>query len=416
MSNFLDYEIVLQAVETKEMYHDVQFCSFIKQPIEKNSSYCLIKLNLTDIILQQIKNDISVSNYPRFNLMIFLINDNKRTTVLYEKSFQVLFINPDEEDVTIKDRVSCRLLLVNPLLHYMSTTNAFNRILNNKTAYDIILKYEEFVIKQYGNSFSRNHIGVKKQKNEHLYEQILIKTENDLKVPTDIINKYKPFNSFNFYFFDDFNFSENNKYDICMNYINLSNKNLFNKFDIYEFPDLVQGMRKIKTTPVSDFFSIIHKEMQTQNVHTKEIRYKTDKKITAFIPTQKTIMSIPTEVNEYRNIAHSINTNLTSTNNKKKIQQSIEYTDIYAPDNMDNTNARFKNAKELFDEKIKNITEYYCPNAIPDAIQLGNLYNFGIAKEFIFTPFNIVSIFFRKNIREHLLSHIVKFNCFEFYS
>lgn len=415
MSNFLDYEIILQAVETKELYNDVQFCSFIKQPIEKNSSYCLIKINLTDVVVQQIKNDISSSNFPRFNLIIFLINNNKRSILLYEKVYKVLYLTTNDNDINIKQTVSCSLLLVNPILHYMSTTNAFNTIVNNTTSYDVIKKYQKFIVKNYGDGFYFNNIGLTAEKNEYLYEQILIKTQNDLVVPSEIIKKYKPFNSFNFYFFDDFNFSEDNTRDICVNYINLSNKKLFKKVDMYERTDIFQGLRKLKYTPVSDFFSIVHKNSETKNVITNEINYKTDKQIKSFIPTHKTIENKVISINEYNNISLTTNINLTLSNNRKKVNRSVEYTDLYAPDSIINSQTRFENAKNLFDNKITTIADFYCPNSIPNSIQLGNIYNFEKQNDFKYTPFNIVNIFFRKNIREPILSHVVKFNCFEFF-
>jgi len=236
--NFYDYEIGFENTETKEYYYDILQCAFFRTPLIKQASYTILKINLPPLLIQYILNDINNNNHYnklKFNLVIYLVDREKRykrVKKVYYKNFVVINLELLENFLPNKDRLSCRLLLVNPVLHYMNNTNTFNKIFENITAYEAIEKYESFLKQTYGDTFYINHISPDVNKSTFKYEQMLIKIKNDMNVPTEIINTYKPFHTFNYYFFDDFYISDECDKDISCTFLNLYDRTKLRQFDI----------------------------------------------------------------------------------------------------------------------------------------------------------------------------------------
>ncbi len=423
---FDKFEIILVSTETKDTFHDVSFCSFIRTPIIKQASYCILKINLTPIIIKQILNDISLSKNPKFNLSIFLINDDvekhnsarNRVKTIFEKNYLVLGFELEDKFEWTKQSISCRMILINPLLYYLNNNNTYNKIHENIKALDIISDFESFLTSKFGDTFYYNHIGDNIEKNEYIYEQVLVKPKNDINVPTQIINTYKPNNFFTYYFFDDFYINDTSDKDITNHYINLYDKDQLTKFNIYDSNDeIVQGLKKIDSVPLSDSFIDLNKENVSYNINHMEINFKEKKETTASVPQQNTISNDSEEFVEYRKYNKTKSDTLNTPENKKTIPQSSQHDVTFSPDTVDNAKSRLKIAKELFNKKIKNIVSYECTNCLPDWVQPGYLYNFELDEQtsFVHTPLNIINTFIRKNSKEHYLYHVVKFNCFEYY-
>ena len=421
--SFYDYEIGLEVTETKEYYHDVSYCSFLRTPIFKQATYCILQINLPPILLHQIRNDISDTNHPKFNLTIYLVdrqNDYNRIKQIFYKNYLVLNIKATERETADKKRIQCKLILVNPILYYMNNNNTYNIILKNKTAYQAIQDYEQFIKKIYGNTFYSNHIIDQNNINNYIYEQILIRTINDLNVPTELINVYKPFHSFNYYFFDDFNLSSKCDKDISCTYLNLFNKDVLTKFDINEFAEICQNLKMIKTVQLNDNNYELTKNSESFNFNHQEIVYESDKSVSSSVPKQDTQTSEETELVEKtdRKINLVKSSNLNIGKNENPISQSSQQTIIYSPDSIENSKLRYKKAKELLNKKFENLSLFESINSYPDWLQFGKLYNFELDDQasFYYTPFSIINIFQRKVEKEHYLNHIIKFSCLKFYS
>ena len=422
--NFYDYEIGLELTDTKEFYFDILFCAFFRTPIIKQASYAILKLNLTPQLVLQIQNDMNNNIHTKFNLIIYLVDRNdkyKRIKQVFYKNFLALNINLKEKFLINKDRITCEILLINPVLHYMSNTNTFNTILENKTGYEAMQEYETFIKKTYGNTFHINHIGPNVNRNNHKYEQLLIKINNDLNVPTQIINMFKPFHSFNYYFYDDFHISDKCDKDISCTYFNLFDKNQLEQFDVSEQGDILQNISFIKESKFNDDHFKLDKTSESINFNHQEINFKTDKKQQSSVPKQDTIKS--DNVNIVYNEDSSPDRNIMYTNSqalnqqaKNTLGQSSQSTNIYSPDTVDNSKKRYTISKDLFKTVFKNIITMECNNSFFEWLQFGKLYNFEIndTNAFLYTPMNIINIFQRKIKKEHYLSHLMKFNCLKY--
>ncbi len=420
--SFINYEIGIESTETKKFINDISFCCFFRTPIFKQASYCVLKINIPVILIQQIQNDINNNKHPKFNLSIYMVKrdeEYKRIKQLYYKNFCVVNLKVEETLLLEKKNVSCRLLLVNPILYYMANTNTYNKILNNKTAYQSIQEYEKFIKNTYGNTFFINHIIDKRNINNFIYEQILIKIQNDLNVPTQIINTYKPFHSYNYYFFDDFNLSEECNKDISCTYLNLSNRQILQQFDISKNGEIIQGLRRFEEIKFCDQDYTFNKESQSINFNEYRMIYKNKKSIQSKVPKQDTQKIDENQLDiseEPRKIKTTKSSSLYTAKDKKTIPQSSQFTTLYSPDNPENSMIRFNEAKKFLNEIFENIIVYECNGCMPDWLQFGKLYNLEIddVNSYLYTPLNIINIFQRKTKKEIYQSHLIKFSMLKY--
>ena len=421
--SFCDFEMGLEITETKEYYHDVLFCAFIRTPIYKQASYCVLQINLTPIVYKLIQDDINSNKNTKFNLVLYLIDrkkDYQRIKQIFYKNYMVLSIRAEESVTLDKKRIVCRLLLVDPILYYMETTNTYNRILNNVTAYQALQDFEKFIKSTYGDTFHFNHVGCNNLVNNYIYEQILIKIKNDLNVPTHIIQTYKPFHSFNYYFFDDFNLSEKNDKNIDCIYLNLTDKNQLETFDVVEGGDILQGLKRVKNSKISDTNFQVFQDNSSINFNEYRMIYQNVKSIQSEVPKQTTVKVDQTQLDfsktKDRTIKIPKSTSIMTAKNKNKIPQSSQFNTIYAPDNVSNAKIRFDTAKKMFEDTFEMFVQFEANNTLPDWLQFGLLYNLEVddPTNFCYTPFSIINIFQRKIMKENYLNHIVKFNCLKF--
>lgn len=418
MNTQLKFEVVLRA-PLGELYNDVIYLSFIRAPIVKQSSFAKLKINLPPILIQQISNDLSNNLYQDFKIEIYIIdeqNKNKPVTLIFSKLYKILFAKPLEPITFDKQVYPCQLILANPFIHYMSTTNTYNVILENKTGYEAIKDYEEFIAKTHGNIFKFRHVGTDSEVNEYKYEQILVKTPNDISVPTYLINTYKPFHTFSFYFFDDFYISSDSDNEITCHYLNLFEKNQIEQFDILESgPDVVFTIKKLEQYPLSDQFLDLDKTDQTFTVTNREILYHTEKSIKSNIITHQS----PSVLNEA--LADNRDTQIVDATDplqRDEIKQSTQHVNIYSPDDIESTKKRFIDLKDFFMTKVDVSQVFEIAHCLPDWCQFGKLYNMDANENeqdlFLYTPLSIVNIFHRNNVKEHYCSHMVKTNMLKF--
>jgi hypothetical protein len=304
--------------------------------------------------------------------------------------------------------------MANPFFHYMSSTNTYNKILEGKTAYDAVKDFEEFIKGSHGDIFKFRHIGTSSEVNDYKYEQMLIKTPNDLCVPVYLINTFKPFNSFNFYFFDDFHISDDSEKEISCHYLNIFDKQQFKTFDIKLFGDINGSTKKLKVSTVSDQGLNLDKNKHTVTITNREIRYKTTKSFESDLPKHSTGGSLNNEqLIADRNVKIG---QYSSPIERNRFNQSSQHINIYAPDTEENAVYRFDNFKEFFMKKLDSIQIYETNNCLPDWCQFGHIYNMDLedSTSFLHTPINIVNIFTRVNIKENFCSHLVRYSMLKF--
>jgi len=416
MDSQLKYEIILRA-PLGEMYNDVLHLCFVRTPLLKQSSYAILRITLSPILIQQMVNDLTNNIYQDFSIEIYSIDessDNKPFKTLFNKLFKVLFVKSLEPLKFDKQTCQCYIVLANPFIHYMSTTNTYNTILEGMTGYEAIKEFENFIKDTHSDIFTFNHIATKSEVNDYKYEQLLIKAPNDLSVPLYIINTFKPFNSFNFYFFDDFYLSDNSDKEIACHYLNLFDINQIQTFDISQWADINSSTKKLSQFPISDQSLNLDKMNQTFTVTNREIKYNT-------------LKSTKSEIIKHSQAANIISEKLVEDRivkvgefidpiQKNNFSQSSQHANIYSPDEPERALYRFDFLKEYYMKKLDIIQVYETTNSLPDWCQFGKRYNMDAEDSggYLYTPINIINMFIRANIKENYCTHLVRYSMLKF--
>ena len=402
----LKYDIVFRT-PYGEINSDVQFLTFVRSPLIKVSSFALMKINLTQTLTQQIINDLANNLFSDYSLEIYTVDESKsdiKVEKLFNKPYKILYIEPTEPISFEKQNISS----------YMSTTNTYNTILENVTAYQAIKKYEEFIKKQYGDIFKFKDITSNFELNKFKYEQILVKTKSDLDVPLYLINTYKPFNSFCFYFFDDFNLDEDSDNEITCHFINLFDKEKIRKYDITKYSDILGTTKRLDIFPLSDPTLKLDKMDQTLNISNREIIYNTIKKTKSKVPKKNSNSDVKTsKILDEREVKIG---NFTNPIKMTDVSSSSQHTNIYSPDTTENAINRFEILREFFLKHIDHIQTFETTDCLPDWCKFGKLYNMGNMgeTEYLYTPLCIFNIFVRINAKESFCKHLSRYSMLKY--
>jgi len=249
--------------------NDVSEFSVFRCPFEKTSSFTILTVNMQTIMFMGIETECKAHNFPSINITI---KQNDKS--LYEpdtygevkeiatKNYLILNIEGDEKPNLAEPYTSVTLYLANPVLYYLNTTNSYNKIIEDKTGLETLKDFEQHLTSIYGcKTFEFTKIGDNINLNSYKYEQILIRLKNDLLIPTWIIQNYKPFDSFSFYFFDDFCITDQNSKDIIGYLINLIDKDQFSKMDCLDLPtEVFAGLKYISSNILNDTFNYLIQE------------------------------------------------------------------------------------------------------------------------------------------------------------
>jgi hypothetical protein len=412
----LKYDIVFRT-PFGEVNSDIQFLTFVRAPLVKLSSFAILKINLSPTLIQQMINDLTNNIFVDYSLEIYTVDearDDIPVEKLFNKTFKVVNVESTEPIIFDKQSISCYLVLVNPFIHYMSTTNTFNVILENITAFDAIKEFEKFIKDQYGNIFNFNSIASSYGLNKFKYEQILVKTNSDLSVPVHLINTYKPFDSFNFYFFDDFYLDEDNESEITCHHINLFDKDRLRKIDVTQFIDVMGTTKKLDVHPLSDQKLSLDKLDQTFTVLNREMLYSTTKQTQSKIPKRGSAAESKTAtITDNRIIKVG---NFVAPSQIQTIDKSSQHANIYSPDSVDNAINRFEIFRDFFMKHIEHIQTFESTECLPDWCKFGHLYNMGNLEEteYQYTPLCIFNMFVRINIKETYCQHMSRYSMLKY--
>lgn len=404
------YEINLTSSE-EIVYTDIQYVAFIRAPIIKQASYCIVQLNLPIIIAEQLQYNIAENIFDIWNMQIFSIGDSEtdqKQGLIFNKQYTILSMQKQEIVVFEKATVLVKLVLVNPILYALETSTSFNKIISEKTAYEAIDEFEDFIDETYGQ-FNYNHVGVTESVNKYRYEQIFIPpTINTLNVPKYIINTYKPFHSYSIYFFDDFYFSDESDKAITCHFLNLADVfNQFSDYDIQNYLDYMRMTRKVDIKNFTDPFRLLDRDFSSIVYKTKDIAYSLLKQTKASAP--QLILKNSKDSIEIDKTKKFTDSQLQNSTTKQSVRASI----IYVPDNKTNAEERMKIAKDLMFKKLENIEFYETENSVPFWMQFGYLYNMNVTSpyDYLHTPIGIVNIFRREEQRGDIThcTHMCKY-------
>jgi len=416
MDSQLKYEVIFRA-PLGEMYNDILHLCFVRAPLVKQSSYAILRISLPPVLIQQMINDLSNNMYQDFSIEIYSIDEsveNKPFKTLFNKLFKVLFVRPLEPIKFDKQSLQCYVVLANPFIHYMSTANTYNTILEGMTGYEAIQQFENFIKDTHGDIFTFNHIATKSEVNDYKYEQLLIKAPNDLSVPLYIINTFKPFNSFNFYFFDDFYLSDDSDKELACHYLNLFDPNQIQTFDISHWADISASTKKLPQFPITDQSLNLDKIDQTFTITNREIKYNTQKSTKSEIIKHSQSGNV---MNEELVTERAVKIgSFISPIQRDKFTQSSQHANIYSPDEPERALYRFDFLKDYYMKKLDVIQVYETTNSLPDWCQFGKRYNMDQEESglFLYTPLNIVNMFIRANIKENYCTHLVRYSMLKF--
>lgn len=407
----VNYECILE-LETGETFNDINFVSFIKTPMFKISSFSLIKLYMTKIAAIQITNDIADHNYPKIKLTIWECETegNKKITPILTITLLCVMIKKERKSAPEDNKDFVQLILVHPILFFMSRNNIYNTILENVTGQEAIEAYETFIKGSYGDIFQFEHIGIDNI-NDFKYEQILIKSPNDLIVPTSLIQNNKPLHNHNWYFFDSFSFSGKKTNEIICFWMSLFDKNKLTQFDVTKYPDTRDFIKFVYDTPVADIDSMLNKKGETAIFINHEGIYEKNEVTSSNLISSSKKSEEKIENMEDREIKLT-ETNITS---EKSFDQSSEHITVFVPDYIPTAKERYKICKEFF-KSLDSFQFFEISQCSPSFPEFGQIYNLDVddRSSYMFTPYSIINIFNRKNMQEPYLAHMSRFACIKY--
>jgi len=405
------FEITLLSSDDTN-YSDIHYVAFMRTPIIKMASYCIVQINLPIVIISQLQKQLAANFFDIWNMIIYTVDEletDNELELIFDKYFTILSIEEVEPFDLHKTEAVVKLILVNPIFHALETSTSFNEIITESSAYDAIKQYESFIDKTYGECYY-NHVGTNEMLNKFKYEQIFIPpTINTLNVPKYIINTYKPFHSYSFYFFDDFYFSDEVDKEITCHFLNFADIN--NQFPDYEIDDYLDNQRLtrfLKTISFTDPEKFLDRGENISNIYTFQ---------NMFLDFVKGVASLEPKLNmqtkEEINIIDKKEEIVSSQIEYSKTKTSVRSQVIYTPDSKENAEKRIKIAKELMFEKFEKLQIWESEDCLPYWLQFGYLYNIdkNNPEDFLYTPINIINIFRRTEQKGQLTycSHMSKY-------
>lgn len=391
---------------------DIQYCAFIRAPLIKQSSFCMLRIHVAQVLVTEFSNLISANVFPDVKLKVYASTEEdidrtkRKINTIFSKNMRCIYIKALDPQAK-QTRVHAEMILVHPTLYYLETTNTYNAILENTTAYGALEDFQDFLTANHGNIFQFRHVNPQANQNSYPYEQILVKACNDLNVPTYLIHTYKVNNSYSFYFFDDFYIADDSSGEVTCHYINLYDKNEFVQVDATKNTDMSYFTEYISDKAFCDRFRRLDKTNHTfihnhQEISSDHKKISTSKIIKRF-PSSKT-QSVPVSENRSVKIVPSGDM---STIEKK---HAATFSRTYVPDNIGNAEERFNLSLEMMTSKISRVCEFEAIHCYPDFPQFGRIYNLGRDERtnYIYTPINICNVFTKKGSKYEFMYHTSK--------
>lgn len=418
----LKYEVEIEIAGDKT--NDINSWVIFRCPLAKTSSYAIIDFQIQSLKASHLSSDIAVGKFPEIKVRTYIVDSTvskfgntpgERVIDLGYRNYIAIFASTNEHSAINSEYSQLTLYLVNPILYYLNSTNSYNKILENINGLGIITGFEGYLKSTFGaRTFDFIKVGESTNKNEFLYEQILIRLENDLQIPTWAIQIYKVFNSYSFYFFDDFKIDESTKSDIVGFLINIGDIKVFPKYESLldaKIADVVIGNKFISATPIGDRFKRLDQTSTSMIFKGANCEFSYKKaEGQAQVPTTNISNSKSQKLGLGRSVK-SVEPSL-SIQSKPPTHQTL----IYAPDDISNSKSRLEKSKLDLKENIEGVYRYYMRDAHLDFLQFGKSYNLSplTPHEYIYTPINIVNIFIRDSGKVPILVHNMHYQMLKF--
>jgi hypothetical protein len=393
------YEITAKIEEQKVV--DCNFCCFLRSPVYSMAGIAILKIFLPQITVKSFMERVSLNDFPEIKLNIRIVDEisqfhDKEWKTIFNQTLLCINVEPQGPLNFNENHIHVTLVLVHPILYYMGTTNTYNTIENNITAYQALKNYEGWLTENYGDVFDFKHFGATENKNNFQYEQMLLKMSNDANIPSYLIDIYKPTNNFTFYYFDNFSFDGKTKNEIVGYYINILKLKDQKSQKINLFPDMDRLTKIVKEIPFTDISKKYNKDGHVPVFVTSNMRYAHKVVPQSKIPKKKSSVK-DVQLTDGRKIGVSKDGGISSNS----INQSTTYSRIYVPDSPDDAQKRYDTNKEIAKEHIKRFIITETTNSLPDYPSFGNKYDIEKSGKYDYTPIAISNIFMRKADKEH---------------
>lgn len=408
----LKYMMRVYFFGTEELHSDdVLSCVIIKCPIVKSASFIQLTININPLIYLDILDSLSRNKYQQVKIHCWIVkNEDKQGDIYpikeedaFEKIYSCISINTLENTPNLKSPfIRCCLTLANPVLFYLQGTNGFNEILEDKTAFEALQKYESWLSESFGSgAFQFIKVGEDLKQNKWKYEQILTRNATDLMIPTILLYDYKLFECFGYYFFDDFKLDKEAKADITAYLINLLDKKKFQPFDVYDFPDLAFGLRQTYMRPIHDPFSALYQENPSVITKSREMQFGFRK-----AQGMKEIPQIKVDCSQGSHGNKDGNSIIKTTVTMKPVKPTEE-TLIYAPDDHQAALNRFDTISRQLRDDIMGTEIFHVRDTAIDYIQFNRSYNIDATYKdcYDYVPLSIADMFVRDDGKVPILVH-----------
>jgi hypothetical protein len=414
------FEIRVKIQELDIETRDITYFYVYRTAIVKHGSFAsmTIPLNLTTEALP-LENLTQKSKTPTLELEIWLTDPSQPTTnrnyksikKIIQKKYYIISCIPGSRDPN-SQTISTNLILINPIFLKMNRANGFNRIQESQTAYDVLLEYEDYLKGHYGDTaFEFKKIGDGINLNDYVYEQLMCRVENDFKIPDYLLLKKKAFNSYTYYFFDDFRITDDKEADICGMLINLIDKEQFNQIDAHT--DKYIDIQDMSIKKVKSCFNPLSPIMQSNSrVITKDKDTLKERNADPGPTRTEQIKSSVSEEDVHED--RKIKTGIPELSFLDKDVADI--LNLYAPDSKEKANERYKIVQEQATDILRAFCTWEGHKCYPDVFQFDRRYNFSkdAKTELIHMPISIINIFRKENPNETKMFHGVRLQTIKF--
>ena len=401
---------------------DVSSFVAVRCPITKTASFALLTVNMKVTQYMALEHSIRQNKFELVQVT-FDIRANYSTVDsinppkiddMGQKQYLALHIEPYENPQPWSPYTIATIYLVNPVLYYLQVTNSFNQILENITSYDVLLKFEQHLSSAYGSkAFQWQKVGETFEQNKWKFEQVLCRQNNDLMIPTYLINSYKMWHTYGYYFFDDFRFDDESKADITGWLINLGDIQQFKQRNIFETKrtEMFAANMFEKTQTLADRFNSLYQDKPSLIVkgYDMQFGYRKAKGTKDVIQ-----ISTKTENSSYSNVVNGAK--IVTSDVSTKAFEPTEQTLIYAPDDIELGIKRFDKVSAQLREKLHSIETYYIHDSHLDFIQFGYKYNISPydINDYSYVPISICNLFIRESGRVPIFTHNLKYQLFKY--
>lgn len=391
-----------------------------RMPIIKTASFSLLTLALPPQFYAKINEDLQKNRFPdiriTFNLADMTCPEGnesyKKLAAGISYTGKIMHAVPRTHMTSQSKVVPVSLYLAQTIIHSMMLGNSYNKIFNNITAMGALAKFEGAMTQRFAPNIEfKKLIG---ETNSFSYDNILLKSDNDLNIPTVIQTTYKPINTFSYYFFDDF--------DSCcgksvVGRLHDLSEPRGEKWKIFEDEDKYDISRTLRfkgQVHIDDKQEAFRKNFSDSSTFIRnnksEIKVAKNMK-----PVEITNISVKTEkgyiydAKEKREVSNKIG----QINKQQK--DNYKHNSYYTPDALTLAKPRNDNFYKFLSGITEAIYKFEVYESHIDAIQFYRQYTLDQTdlKSF-YVPIQIVNVFARVNPHETPVSHTAQFQAIKY--